>query len=122
MDRLTTARKAAAEAFREIDQKAMVDRFLNGVYDDDLIVKACLRAIDATIDESHDLRSGEYLARVIEERDRYREALETLCVRLEPLCYRAGKWTLNSDSARVSVRLGDLRAARAALEANNEPA
>lgn len=36
--------------------------------------KACL-ALEA---ENADLRSGEYLARVIEERDRYRKALERI--------------------------------------------
>lgn len=32
---------------------------------------------------------------------------------LEPFSVRADRWPMNTDSARVSVRLGDLRAARA---------
>ena len=35
---------------------------------------------------------------------------------LKPFADRAEQWALNKDSARVSVRLGDLRRARAAYE------
>ena len=42
-------------------------------------------------------------------------AITALEAALKPFADRADKWALNSDSARVSVKLGDLRHARDAL-------
>lgn len=49
------------------------------------------------------------IERLVAERDEAREALK-------PFAKRADEWPLNSDNARVSVRLYDLRRARQALK------
>ena len=68
--------------------------------------------------ENADLRSGEYLARVIEERDRYRKALEQIA-------------SYDDVSACAHLRMtgsyggfdepGSVKIAREALESTNEP-
>ena len=79
---------------------------------------AALFYIKQLEEENADLRSGEYLARVIEERDRYRRALEEIA------CYD-DKGANERLAARGSYSSfdepGSVQTARAALEANNEP-
>ena len=60
---------------------------------------------------AHDLASvaAAAIERLVAERDEAREALK-------PFAKRADEWPLNSDNARVSVRLYDLRRARQALK------
>ena len=96
------ARAAIAAYEAERDKRAVTDGL-------DFIQKTIDEAAAKTIPPASEVNALAARIRELEEA-------------LKPFAERSDQWKLNKDSARVSIRLGDLRRARDALDAKKIPA